>query len=426
VFIGQDANSEKFWDKYLEFEVSQQEWEYSLAVYQQLLAVPTRVLDKYWDGFKQLVSDHPDMLPEGEEASRAFMDKWTAVYTKSAAHRDLRCQFEALIKRSYFHVRPLDKVQIQNWRDYTDFEMVHMTAGASDDTVARRLFERCLISCCNYAEFWKKYIKFLLSRGDKEAARAVAQRSVCKHLKQNAEMHTHVAEMEEVEGNIEASRKIHQNIVSSVAPGLMEGVLNMANFERRQGEYEAVAATYEVAIEAGGNSKQQAFLSMHYARYLSACSADLNKSRLVYKAATDKAPELRLLWQAWLCCEAEQPSGQLKVQAIMARAVGQSTKLEVQDRQDLWQWYLNYLADFGDSLPKLRENEQAFAAQFPNAEPTASASSRKRPLEEQQSTQATKQPRVDESAHYQAQWQQWVAGQQQQQWAAPAAGYPYQ
>ena len=422
--VGSDANSEKFWDKYLEFEVSQTEWPLVLALYQQLLAVPTRVLDKYWDGFKQHTTNHPTTLPQDEAAKKGFLDKCEQVYKLSAAQRDARATFEGQIKRSYFHVRPLDQPQLQNWRDYLDFELGQQdySDAAVDATPAVRLHERTLVACSNYPEFWIRFIKFLNGRGDKEAARSVAQRAVGVHLKHNPEMHAYAAEVQEIEGNIEAARKIHQNIVSVVAPGLIEGVLNLVNFERRQGEHEAVAHAYEAAISSGGN---MAFLSMHYARYLAACRSDLEKCRAVYKAATDKSPELRLLWEAWLVCEAAQPQGQPRVQAIMAAAVGHSTKLELQERQELWQWYLEYLADFGSSLPKLRENQQAFAVQFP------SGTTKKRSLEDQQSSQPAKQARVeDPAALYQAQMQQYQAQQQQQwaqqQWAAPqaaAAGY---
>jgi len=55
------------------------------------------------------------------------------------------------ICRPYFHVKPLEKVQLKNWRDYLDMEIEN---GSHERTVI--LFERCLIACAMYEEFWMK------------------------------------------------------------------------------------------------------------------------------------------------------------------------------------------------------------------------------------------------------------------------------
>ena len=55
------------------------------------------------------------------------------------------------IRRPYFHVKPLEKGQLRNWREYLDFEMEQ---GSHERIVI--LFERCLIACALYEEFWLK------------------------------------------------------------------------------------------------------------------------------------------------------------------------------------------------------------------------------------------------------------------------------
>ena len=55
------------------------------------------------------------------------------------------------IRRPYFHVKPLEKGQLRNWREYLDFEV----AGGSHERIVI-LFERCLIACALYEEFWLK------------------------------------------------------------------------------------------------------------------------------------------------------------------------------------------------------------------------------------------------------------------------------
>jgi len=64
------------------------------------------------------------------------------------------------IKRPYFHVKPLEKGQLKNWKDYLDYEIEQ---GDRDRIIV--LFERCLIACALYDEYWTKVsfqFKFLV------------------------------------------------------------------------------------------------------------------------------------------------------------------------------------------------------------------------------------------------------------------------
>lgn len=53
------------------------------------------------------------------------------------------------IKRPYFHVKPLERCQLKNWQEYLDFEIEQ-----GDQERIITLFERCLIACALYEEFW--------------------------------------------------------------------------------------------------------------------------------------------------------------------------------------------------------------------------------------------------------------------------------
>lgn len=59
------------------------------------------------------------------------------------------------IKRPYFHVKPLERLQLKNWRDYLDFEI-----SQGDPRRIEFLFERCVISCALYEDFWSKVVLF--------------------------------------------------------------------------------------------------------------------------------------------------------------------------------------------------------------------------------------------------------------------------
>ena len=69
---------------------------------------------------------------------------------------DKRLKFEDRIKRTYFHVKPLELKQLKNWEAYLDFEIAE---GDHERTVV--LFERCLIPCALYEQFWIKYARYM-------------------------------------------------------------------------------------------------------------------------------------------------------------------------------------------------------------------------------------------------------------------------
>jgi len=71
-----------------------------------------------------------------------------------------RWRFEEAIKRPYFHVKPLEKTQIRNWKDYLDYELKQ---GNHKRIVF--LFERCVVVCAMYDFFWEKVLSiFIISK----------------------------------------------------------------------------------------------------------------------------------------------------------------------------------------------------------------------------------------------------------------------
>ena len=65
-------------------------------------------------------------------------------------------KFEEKLKRTYFHVKPLDHKQLRTWDHYLDWQV---EKGDHERIVV--LFERCLIPCALYEQFWAKYARYL-------------------------------------------------------------------------------------------------------------------------------------------------------------------------------------------------------------------------------------------------------------------------
>ena len=61
------------------------------------------------------------------------------------------------IKRPYFHVKPLERAQLRNWREYLDFEIAE-----GNQRRILILFERCMVACALYEDFWIK-VRMILS-----------------------------------------------------------------------------------------------------------------------------------------------------------------------------------------------------------------------------------------------------------------------
>ena len=65
-------------------------------------------------------------------------------------------RFEEKLKRTYFHVKSLDHKQLKTWDQYLDSEI---QKGDHERVVV--LFERCLIPCALYEQFWAKYARLV-------------------------------------------------------------------------------------------------------------------------------------------------------------------------------------------------------------------------------------------------------------------------
>lgn len=107
--------------------------------------------------------------------------------------------FENSIGRSFFHVKPLDDSQLANWHSYLDFiekqedfdwvcqyfATVRMLILPKSSPISKifvwlqtvKLYERCLIPCAKYPEFWMRYVEFMETKGGRELANFALERA---------------------------------------------------------------------------------------------------------------------------------------------------------------------------------------------------------------------------------------------------------
>jgi len=200
---GMDYRSDMLWELFIEKEMERNELRFVTDLYRRVVAMPTKLYNKHWDNFIAHVRDHhprdilqysdyeglrkltcrelsltyrpdPIMCPEVERKVELPEDKLKAgmkerlVASLVATHEqteqkvDEIYRFEEKLKRTYFHVKPLDQKQLRVWDQYLDWQVEQ-----GDHQRIVVLFERCLIPCALYEQFWAKYARYL-ERAHKE------------------------------------------------------------------------------------------------------------------------------------------------------------------------------------------------------------------------------------------------------------------
>nr|CDS34925.1 pre mRNA processing factor 39 [Hymenolepis microstoma] len=256
---GLEFRSDALWEHYLSWEAGHNRWGHVLSIYDRLLRTPTQLYFQNWDSFKKMIEENrpEDYLPVGEFAEllarvspvagttmrialkesksdtvpfpditesdriairKLVIDRREKVYQATYLQIMKRWFFEEKIRRPYFHVKPLEEAQLNNWAEYLSFEEseaasaeavlnVPVTEGHSvtepQITIAevqlakkrvRILYERCLVACALYEHLWIRYAKYLeYTECDLPGAREVWRRACCVHLRTKPTIHWHWA-----------------------------------------------------------------------------------------------------------------------------------------------------------------------------------------------------------------------------------------
>ncbi|KAI3667991.1 hypothetical protein L6452_43062 [Arctium lappa] len=161
-YVGTDYLSFPLWDKYIEYEYQQQHWSNLAMIYTRILEHPNQQLDRYFNSFRELVASRPlselrtaeevaaaanakgevnNQENEGEinpntveqsskpvsaglteaEELESYMAIREELYKKAKEFDSKIIDFETAIRRPYFHVRPLNVAELENWHNYLDF-----------------------------------------------------------------------------------------------------------------------------------------------------------------------------------------------------------------------------------------------------------------------------------------------------------------
>ncbi|KAH6813746.1 Tetratricopeptide repeat superfamily protein [Perilla frutescens var. frutescens] len=415
-YVGTDYLCFPLWDKYIEYEISQQDWPRVATIYMRVLEIPNQQLDRYFDGFKELVASRPlSELRTAEEAaalavadsqenegevppsaaeqpSKAVstslkdaeeLEKYIAIreeiYKKAKDFDSKIIGFETAIRRPYFHVRPLNVAELENWHNYLTF-----TEGGDDFNKVVKLYERCLIACARYPEFWIRYALCMEVSGSMELAENALARATQVFVKRQPEIHLFAARFKEQHGDISGARAAYQHVHTGISPGLLEAIIKHANMEHRLGKLEDACSLYEqaIAIEKGKEQSQTLpLLFAQYSRFVFLVSGNVDKAREILVRDVESAPLSKPLLEAMIHLESIQTlPKQIEyldslVEKFIVPSPDNPSVASVDEREELSSIFLEFLDLFGDAQ-SVKKADYRHSKLFLNHKSTAESKKR--------------------------------------------------
>lgn len=385
--VGTDYLAQSLWDKYLDYELAQKDFANVTRLYSRVLAVPLDALAKYLERWRVYASAYPvsDILPAEELEQLAVEETEEAKRAKAIASREEVYQatlqelakiqpFENVIReRPYFHVKPVSEELLDTWHRYLTFQEAE---GNAARTV--KLYERCLVPCCNYVIYWRRYARFVEEALGAEEAVRVWERATGKLLKRRPEPFLDFALFREAHGQVDEARELFKHVLG-FAPGHAEATLRYAQLEQRQQNFDGVNSILEAATESPTSEAVGAFLAMHHARIVDRAAHDAAKARGIYDRALERYPSNKNLWLAAIDFELDQSGRRIseaeeasdavrfaRVVALYQRATGDASLLPEDDKLELWQNYLETVHAFAPRVDIVREASSAFFKAFPS------------------------------------------------------------
>ncbi|CAG8568103.1 2769_t:CDS:10, partial [Diversispora eburnea] len=391
--VGLDFLSHLFWDKYIEFEKSRQAYDRVLKILSRIIRIPMHQYARFFDDFtnicgtlpiSELISSEqyaqfeeevrtaPPAPPaegaEDEQSSSSPAEKVekteeqiqneirtriynmnVETYMKTQVETNKRWVFEQEIKRPYFHVKAMDEVQLINWRRYLDFE-----ESEGDDTRIQVLYERCLVACALYEEFWQRYARWVISKNRLNDVRNIYERatSVFIPISRPSIRLSHAC-LEEQQGNIEEARSIYKKILDSV-PGHVETILKYAHFERRR-HPDDLSIAIDVFTSALQNNalddKSKAFVTVQYAKILWHNKGSVEEARQIFQQNASKFVDSKYFWLNYFNFELFQNDSETETNLKNVYDLIRNTStLSPESIRDFSHRYLDFLLERGTTI----------------------------------------------------------------------------
>ena len=412
---GKVYTSNLLWDKYIEFEKSRKKHELVGGLFWRLMSFPTCKLFEYFNRFKNWIESpgrkmehygarlpaYPDtkeidasdpgtshtahdikldMLFSArcEQVKHRRIQEIIQQYERTNIENNKRRGFENAIKRSFFHAKELDEEQLQNWRDYLEFE-----EREGEEARIVLLYERCVVPTCYYAEFWVRYANYIQRVHGVDAARDIYNRANQHFLGKRPDLFLAQGHFEERLKNFDEARRLYKYAFETVAPGLLDGLMRLLNLERRLGNIPEVERLYSLALKIVDDSAETALIAFIYAKYAKFQYEFFQRKEECLRLFETTLPRVRdrkffYLASIEALSLVENHEERLKkTRQIYQMAISEDTlvrvmQLSAQEKREMWEAYLIFMRDKWENLGECEAEEKVFKKLYYHA-PTESA-----------------------------------------------------
>uniref|UniRef100_A0A0K0CYD9 Pre-mRNA-processing factor 39 n=1 Tax=Angiostrongylus cantonensis TaxID=6313 RepID=A0A0K0CYD9_ANGCA len=213
-----------------------------------------------------IIQIHPEAMPhfQAEIFSRRY--RW---HKETEAMVNARLPFEDQIKRPYFHVKPLEAEQLKNWRLYLDFEIIE-----GDENRITVLFERCLIACALYDQFWTKFARWTRKHRGSTEARNVYRRAR-QHIPGNVRLALAYSAFEESLDYKHVSNDLFRKAALKDNVQLLLQLIDLA-FTNPEFSQTAVIEAFDFAIKSNISDTEKLQFSQRKLDFLEDLSYDID------------------------------------------------------------------------------------------------------------------------------------------------------
>ncbi|KAG2934071.1 hypothetical protein PC116_g7191 [Phytophthora cactorum] len=326
---GDDPMAGPLWELYIQLETVNNDMPRLNQVFKRIMHQPLRNLEEFWEKYNQFVlAQQLNALATPEEQKALASDG------------------EELMDEGLLRVKIVNAVEAVKNK-------------TMEDIYRRQAFEAAIWTL-KRLQIWLRYVSWSENVHGFTAADAVFQRAVTIFLKYRASIYLEYAAFLEAHNKLQKAQDTYMKVLSDVAPKLAEAFLHYCNFERRRGDVETAKTWYERGMEAVDNETEvYAYVATSYATFLHKIVGDAAAARAVFERAVQKHSESVLLWLNFIHFELSMGGKNAELVSRVARvyelALEDSSKLSMDEKNDLWFQYVEFLENYADSIAKVRE-----------------------------------------------------------------------
>ncbi|KAI0237084.1 hypothetical protein L0F63_000573 [Massospora cicadina] len=349
--IGIDFYSHPFWDKYLEFEQGLKNEDNVFGILSHVISIPMHQYAKYYEKYVAAIKGRTPQEILGEEVYSKYeadirnstslqamegaaadtevaeklaarvQKHHTTLFETTQKETNLRWAFEGEIRRTYFHVKPLEHSQLQNWKRYLEFEEAQ-----DDEMRIEVLYERCLVPCAQYQDFWVRYAHWLIPKAKFSKAEHAYRRATSVFVSPKyTTIRLDYALLLEMLGKHDEARAVYQKQLDSV-PGHVETIYKSLHFERRIDPLKFKHALASHLESSTLSSESKAFLSSQLANYVFKEEGNVDAAACLFNDYLALYPDSEYLWTEYLrfCVTSGNSSAQV-IENFAARLLRSKT-----------------------------------------------------------------------------------------------------